>query len=332
MAKVYPELTLQAIDFFTCEEVNPQLFEEVKMKCAALAIKRKSVNAEHMITLGFLSVVDFSDFLLDRGYKEGIPSQGVDYLLKAFVDNGIVTEMPYQFQQWNPEKRFKVGGKFAKYLYDRDLILTTVCGWQYIVDKYTNSVFKIEHINDQNEVSIGTGFYFAAKNDKLSKQVIVTNRHVVEKAKTLRVFDKNDAPISFKGINCDPVMDIAFIILDKFLPIPSFHFNNDFEMLMEIITMGYPSVPMSKLAYQLVHKGEINSYIHTFDGSSRLVFSAKTSSGNSGSPIIDKYGMVIGIVAEELFEREQFYEKGKLPYYAGIPSKEIIRSFNSSQI
>ena len=31
---------------------------------------------------------------------------------------------------------------------------------------------------------------------------------------------------------------------------------------------------------------------------------------------------------EDLFEDEKFYKKGKLPYYVGIPTVEIIKSIN----
>lgn len=85
---------------------------------------------------------------------------------------------------------------------------------------------------------------------------------------------------------------------------------------------------MTKHSYQVYHKGELNSFVEDYRENQLFLFSAKTSSGNSGSPIIDKYGMVIGIVTEELFEQELFYEKGKLPYYAGIPTEEIIKSVN----
>ena len=80
----------------------------------------------------------------------------------------------------------------------------------------------------------------------------------------------------------------------------------------------------------MCHKGEINAYGHDLMGNCLLLITAKTSSGNSGSPIIDKYGMVMGIIAQDLFEQDQFVNKGKLPYYAGIPTTEIINSLNEN--
>jgi S1-C subfamily serine protease len=96
------------------------------------------------------------------------------------------------------------------------------------------------------------------------------------------------------------------------------------ELLSDIVTIGFPRIPRSTEAYQTCHKGEINSIIgQDYDGQELFIFSAKTSSGNSGSPVINRYGLVVGIVTQELFEQQSFKEQGKLPYYAAIPAKYI---------
>jgi len=128
----------------------------------------------------------------------------------------------------------------------------------------------------------------------------------------------------------DSKRDLAFIELIEEFKNPTFHLNTDINILTEIITIGYPSIPMTNGSYQICHKGEINSFVEDYQSNKKFLFSAKTSSGNSGSPIIDKYGMVVGIVSEELFQQNEFYTKGKLPYYAGIPTIEIIKSLNEN--
>jgi hypothetical protein len=89
---------------------------------------------------------------------------------------------------------------------------------------------------------------------------------------------------------------------------------------------------MTKYSYQVYHKGEVNSFVEDYKSNKLFLFSAKTSSGNSGSPVIDKTGMVLGIVTEELFEKDKFYEKGKLPYYAAIPAIEIGRMISERML
>lgn len=89
---------------------------------------------------------------------------------------------------------------------------------------------------------------------------------------------------------------------------------------------------MTKYAYQVYHKGEINSHIEDYFGNKLFLFSAKTSPGNSGGPIIERSGMVIGIVTEMLFEQEEFFQKGILPYSAGIPATKIIDFLNDQYL
>ena len=58
-------------------------------------------------------------------------------------------------------------------------------------------------------------------------------------------------------------------------------------------------------------------------------FQQKHYLGNSGGPIIDRTGLVVGIVTEMLFEQEEFFQKGILPYAAGIPGVEILDFLNN---
>jgi S1-C subfamily serine protease len=201
-----------------------------------------------------------------------------------------------------------------------DVIHNVILGFNFITDKYRKSVLKIEHTNSEDEASIGTGFLIM-KTDK--KQYVITNKHVVENHKKLRILDVDDNQIEFGDIVLHATKDLAQIAIKSTIDSPSFIFNMSFDIMSEIITIGYPSIPMTKYAYQVVHRGEINSLVEDYQSNKIFLFSAKTSSGNSGSPIIDKSGMVIGIVTEELFEETAFRQKGKLPYYAAIPSIEI---------
>ena len=101
--------------------------------------------------------------------------------------------------------------------------------------------------------------------------------------------------------------------------------KNEFRFTV-VDNIKYPTIPTTKFAYQVYHKGEVNSFVEDYWDNNLFLISAKTSSGNSGSPIIDNSGMVVGVITEELFEKDKFYEKGKLPYYAGIPTVEIVKA------
>lgn len=322
------DLAKKTIDYFMAEVTNPEKFEEIKRIGIEQTIKMNKPIGESFISMGYLSVFDFIMYMSEtKQIGDGMQMAIVEVLIHALEDERIVNVLPENFGN-SQDRRYKASGVYAKFLCDRDLILNIACGWRYIIDRYCNSVVKIEHKDKNGDFFIGTGFYFAAGNEKKVTPLIITNKHVLENASGLRVISKDEIEIQYSAIKVDEKRDLGFIELDGLLNTPTFHFNPAREILTEVITIGYPSIPMTKHAYQVYHKGELNSFVEDYKDNSLFLFSAKTSSGNSGSPIIDKYGMVIGIVTEELFEQEQFYQQGKLPYYAGIPTEEIIKSAN----
>ncbi len=322
------ELAKKTVDYFMAEVVNPKLFEDIKRIGIEQTKRMNKPNSETFISLGYLSVFDFMMYMTEtKQIGNGIKMNIVETLIHSLEKEKIVNVLPENFGNIH-DRRYKASGDYAKFLHNRDLILNVVCGWRYIIDSYCNSVVMIEHKDKAGDFSIGTGFYFAAGNEKFVKPLIITNKHVLENASSIKVFSKDDIEIHYSSIKVDDKRDLGFIELESQLESATFHFNPAREILSEVLTIGYPSIPMTKQAYQVYHKGELNSFVEDYQDNQIFLFSAKTSSGNSGSPIIDKYGMVIGIVTEELFEKEQFYQKGKLPYYAGIPTEEIIKSLN----
>ncbi len=96
-------------------------------------------------------------------------------------------------------------------------------------------------------------------------------------------------------------------------------------MLAEILTMGYPPVPMTRDAYLISQKGEVNSLVQNYDGIEHFIYSSITRPGNSGGPIFSKRGHIIGISARHL-ERESDREKNIVPFFEGITSHEIINA------
>lgn len=324
------DLAKIVIDFYTAEVTNPVLFEQIKKICLEHQTDINLKNNQGFIESGYFSLSDFSRYMNETklnggGYK----IRQAELLVNKLSENHIINSLPELISaKHSNERRFKSGGDLTKVLYERNLILNIVCGWNFIINKFTKSVVKIENKDAKGDYSIGTGFYVSIGDHISNLNLIVTNKHVVQNASEISIYTKDNHKLNYVSIKEDEIRDLAFIELEKTFEETSFHFNPDSDVLDEIITIGYPSIPMTKAAFQLVHKGEINAYAEDYYHNKLLVFSAKTSSGNSGSPIIDGYGMVIGIVTEELFEKEQFYVKGKLPYYAGIPTEEIIKSLN----
>ncbi|SOD19771.1 S1 family peptidase [Pedobacter xixiisoli] len=325
--ETHKDLIDEVILFFTAE-VNGN-FDEIKAISKQRNIQMKRDKLNDAIDFGYFSIDEFLDFAHKRGkIKGGISFDAVELVLKILVEEHVLTPAPTSFEK-SFGIRYRANGKFAEYLNKRGLILNLIGGWSQIINRYRLSVVKIEHINKIGDSSIGTGYYYAAGDSKISKYLIITNRHVVENASKINVYLDNDTALPYQEIVEDPKLDLAYIVLKEPLGSLYLDFEPKPDVLSEIITIGYPSIPMTKAAYQVYHKGEVNSFVEDYDGNKFFLISAKTSSGNSGSPIINKHGLVVGIVAQDFFEQKQFFEKGKPSYAAGIPSEEIVKSLNT---
>jgi len=311
-----------SLDFFTSQLVNNDLFEEIKGIC--------SKNSINDINRGYLSISDFRTYISHKQLFSSIPIGIIDLFVNILVEERIIIPIDSVLTNGN-EKKYLANGSNTSIilLLERpDLLYNKILGFPYIVEIYGKSVLKIENIDKNKEPSIGTGFIIqATENTKL----IVTNKHVLDKHVQLNVYDKEDNQINIGTPIIDTKSDLALIPFEVINnDIPTFILANSTKILSEIITIGYPSVPMTNFSYQVTHSGEINSYVEDYRKSKLFLFSAKTSSGNSGSPVINKYGYVLGIVTQELFTKGELEKSGKLPYYAAIPSSEIIRFLNES--
>lgn len=309
----------KVIDFFLLEEIDNIKFNEAKSICIQGLLPMNS-NASVFIEQGYFSIEDFRTyFWKSEGEIEEINFKVIEFTLDLLLDKLIITRLESFFNR-SMTPRYKAGGAYAKMLYANGLIHNLLFGFNYIFESYQSSVFKIENIDHQGESSIGTGFLVRGDDNH---DLIVTNKHVLDKCVELRVFDKDDHPISFRPPVKENENDLAIIPIPIQANTPRFCLNVRVDVLSDIITIGYPAVPMTKSAYQICHKGEINSFVDDYFGNKFFLFSAKTSSGNSGSPVIDPAGMVVGIVTQELFDKNKFTERGMPPYYAAIPAVNI---------
>lgn len=314
------EVVNQVIDYFAAEYIDKNRFGKIKESAKKTSKKFNSPNSSTFIDMGFFSNLECTLYIVENGTEN--PGRVIDETINALLEKLIIYPIDKSISPRLADERFRINGEKAANLYRSNLILNQILGFEYIIDKFKNSVFKIENIDSEGNPSIGTGFLIEENNEKY----IVTNKHVLDGHKRINIFDEEHNEIDFQEPFLSETKDIAiFRIQNRIEKIP-LQLNIYLEILGEIITIGYPSIPMTKFPYQVYHKGEINSFVADYYDNDLFLISAKTSSGNSGSPIIDDLGTVIGIVTQELFEKNEFYEKGKLPYYAAIPSLEIVKT------
>ncbi len=301
------------INFFCSSYLNKDFNIEKTQFGREKSKQSDTPNYEFLINSGWFSLEDYYDFNFS---KETLKYDVIEPIMELLCDNSILLHQ----SSTTGLKFYKPNSTYFKNCRNVQYIFNHLFGFGYIIEKYRQGIYKIEVKDNNGDVSLGTGFLF--KNSK--GNFLVTNKHVVEGFK-LTIKDVNNRPFEFGSVKISPSTDIAVIELNGPIDAEPFIFSPKMNILDSIITMGYPIVPMSRDAYLLCHSGEINSFIQHYNGQEYFIISAKTSSGNSGSPVIDPYGQVVGMITEELFEESQFFTKGKLPYYAAIPASDIMK-------
>jgi len=305
------------VDFYLSSAINIPHFNDIIDVLSSLQNPKEP--DKNRIKLGIFSIKDFLLFASEKKlFEGGISMRYVEVIVDMMEQNLLLTKQ-YDFGI-NKPATYQANVEYVKVVYSMGLVNNILFGFPYIIENYSNAVLKIVNKDKHGEIGIGTGFLVRRKN----QDILITNAHNLEKADSIKVLDKDDNPINFEVISINEKYDVAILKIEKPPTILNFfRFKGDYEILSEIITIGYPKIPLTKAAYQVCHRGEINSEVEDYYDNKLFLISAKTSSGNSGSPVIDSSGLVLGMVARELFEKSEFQEKGKPPYIGVIPSSVI---------
>jgi len=163
------------------------------------------------------------------------------------------------------------------------------------IDSIASSVVKLEVYDDKdNKISTGTGFSYGDRK-------LVTSAHVIVNMKYIVAF--TDGGDSFRieeaAAFVDEDKDIAMFNLPKDINLPPVTVADSIPKRgTEVFTIGSQAGLVN-----LVTTGIISGS-WSEDGASYLLFTAPVSAGNSGGPVFDKNGDLLGIVIGT-------YEKGQ---------------------
>ena len=206
-------------------------------------------------------------------------------------------------------------------------------GFASVAESFSGSVRPIVIISNDDQPDIGTGFLVG------NKHTVVTARHVVENAKLITLTnEKGELAIVREVIfPNDKNIDIAIILVSNFIFYDTKHFKAVApEILEQVLTIGYPPIPGFD-AFQLYEISSINnSYKFSrgqiigketsyLDGIEYFILNAKVKGGNSGSPVINRKGNMIGMVIQIPMDTEDFEKIDKLGYGILTPSTEIVK-------
>ena len=163
-----------------------------------------------------------------------------------------------------------------------------------------NSIFVIN-------VEDGSGTGFVIKNDGESI-LLVTNHHVAGEAENIEVVLNEDQSVSASRIDADAGMDLCLIKLDYYYDIDPLELSKDGGKKGDIVyAIGFPGAPDNLFGYTATNAAEstiTDGVISSFRKAKRadnsgpvdvIQMSSILNHGNSGGPLLDSHGKVVGI-------------------------------------
>jgi S1-C subfamily serine protease len=168
------------------------------------------------------------------------------------------------------------------------------------------------------EVSSGTGFFVGNKGFAL------TNAHVVSNCSSIKGFlrDRQDIPLDLYAM--DKKNDLAILYTSGSMRYIGAKFRLEPPRVGEqVVVFGYPYAGALSLTGN-VSEGIISSKAGLFDDVRMLQISAPVQPGNSGGPLLDRAGNVIGVVSSKLDALLMMSSVGDVPQNVNFSIKSTI--------
>jgi S1-C subfamily serine protease len=168
-------------------------------------------------------------------------------------------------------------------------------------------IYEPEKVRKEKGYNTGTGFVISKDG------YMITNYHVINESNNISVVLK-DKEIKAKLITKDKANDIAVIKInvdEEFIPIPISK-TTLLNIGDEVFTLGYPLVDVQGKNLKATF-GRINSKTGLADDIRLLQIDVPIQPGNSGGPLLNSKGDVVGVVTSTLDQIIVLYKKGSLP-------------------
>jgi S1-C subfamily serine protease len=300
------------------------------------ALKGKNLKPGESVEMEFLSTWDYLNtiprkYLHDQKYM-GLYHNTALKIVNKLISEGLLSTWGTKtgiYQQlhgnsYNPEKMHNNCYDFLVY------------GFPEIVNHFRDSIRVIEvKDNKTNEINVGTGF--AILYD-YKKQYFITAGHCLPKHSEIRIkiflgFQDGYAYPENIHTHIDENVDLAILEFSdkKALSHKFFHLETP-NLLDNILVSGYPPIPGTTDSVLVSSTGEItaiaNTYFHKYD---QIYVNANIKGGSSGSPIINEYGSVVGIIIESARDSKNNELQDELRFGTGLTSElifEVLESIN----
>jgi serine protease Do len=164
--------------------------------------------------------------------------------------------------------------------------------------------------------SSGTGFFVS--NDGH----VLTNSHVIEDCSTISVFMGQMKPVDARKIARDTTNDLALLSTSLRPPVVA-ALRSGLRLGESVAAFGYPYADILASSGNFT-QGNVTALAGMGDDSRYLQMSAPVQSGNSGGPLLDQNGNLVGMVTGKL----EIAQNGDLPQNVNFAlNASIISSF-----
>ena len=174
-------------------------------------------------------------------------------------------------------------------------------------------------------ISASSGSGFAVSADGY----VITNNHVIEGCQEVVVhINGTDIPVTV--VTYDPQNDLA-LLKGNFRPSTVFPLTNTRpELLQDVYVAGFPFGNKVSTSVK-VTKGIISSLTGIGNNFSNIQIDAALQSGNSGGPILDDLGNIVGVAVSKLDAKYMFDNFGSIPENTNFGIKSnVVRSIMDS--
>jgi TPR repeat protein len=160
-------------------------------------------------------------------------------------------------------------------------------------------------VSPESPTATGTGFFITDDG------FLISNYHVVKGAAKVRVLTSSGL-IDVKIVLLDAANDLALLKAEgKFSALPILP-SRSVQLGSVVATVGFPDIDLQGLSPKLA-KGEIASLSGAADDPRYFQISVPLQPGNSGGPLVDERGNVIGVVSARLDDLLALTASGALP-------------------
>jgi hypothetical protein len=143
--------------------------------------------------------------------------------------------------------------------------------------------------------STGTGFYISSTGH------VLTNHHVVDGCATVAISRPGGQRVPLRLIGADEGADLAVLVQENATTTPLNLRGGGGKPIRageRVVLVGYPA--RSQLGGVNVTEGIVSGLRGALGDQSRFQYTAPTQPGNSGGPVLDASGLVVGVVVSQI--------------------------------